>query len=57
MAKAIEPIPELRGKAASWFEDFLRRGEKQSAERAEQAKRDAAIVSRMRPLPPSEKSQ
>ena len=57
MAKAIEPIPELRGKAASWFEDFLRRGEKQSAKRAEQVKRDKAIVSGMKPLPPSEKSR
>ncbi len=54
MAKAIEPIPVLRGKAAAWFEEFLKRGEKPSAKRLEQAKRDREIAVRMRPLRPSD---
>ena len=54
MAKAIEPIPVLRGKAAAWFEEFLRKGDKPSAKRAEQAKRDQEIASRIRPLRPSD---
>ena len=53
MAKAIEPIPVLRGEAAAWFEDLLRKGDKQSAKRAKQAERDRAIVARMKPLPPA----
>ncbi|MHB8513926.1 MAG: hypothetical protein ACYC9X_01370 [Dehalococcoidia bacterium] len=57
MAKAIEPIPVLRGKAAAWFEEFLRRGEKPSAKRLEQAKRDREVAARMRPLRPSDEQK
>lgn len=48
MAKVIEAIPELRGKAASWFEDLLRRGDKDREAKAEQARRDREIADRIR---------
>ena len=54
MAKPIEPIPVLTGKAAAWFEEFLKKGEKRSPKREEQIKRDKEIVARMRPLRPSD---
>lgn len=57
MAKAIQPIPVLRGKAAAWFEEFLRKGDKSSAKRAEQAKRDKEIAARIRPLRPSDEQK
>lgn len=57
MAKPIEPIPVLRGKAAAWFEDFLRKGEKPSAKRLEQAKRDKKIAEQIRPLRPSDEQK
>jgi hypothetical protein len=57
MAKAIEPIPVLRGKAAAWFEDLLRKGDKPSAKRAEQAKRDRELASHARPLRPSDEQK
>ena len=57
MAKPIEPIPVLRGKAAAWFEDFLRKGDKPSAKRLEQAKRDREIAARIRPLRPSDEQK
>ena len=50
MAKAIEPIPVLRGKAAAWFEEFLKRGEKLSPERERQAREDKILASRIKPL-------
>lgn len=50
MAKAIEPIPVLRGKAAVWFEQFLKRGDKSSAERDRQVREDKILASRIKPL-------
>lgn len=57
MAKPIEPIPVLRGKAAAWFEEFLHKGDKPSAKRLEQAKRDKEIAARIRPLRPSDEQK
>ncbi len=50
MAKPIEPIPVLTGKAAAWFTEFLKKGDKPDPERDRQAREDDAIVARMRPL-------
>ena len=50
MAKAIEPIPVLRGKAAAWFEEFLKRGEKANPDRQRQAREDKVLASRVKPF-------
>ena len=57
MAKPIEPIPVLRGKAAAWFTEFLKKGDQPSPERTAQAKRDKELAARMKPLRPSDRQK
>jgi len=54
MAKPIHPIPVLRGRAADWLEELLRKGDKPSQKRRRQAQRDREVASQMRPLRPSD---
>ncbi len=54
MAKPIHPIPVLRGRAADWLEELLRKGDKPSQKRRRQAQRDREVAGQMRPLRPSD---
>lgn len=50
MAKPIERIPVLTGKAAAWLEDFLRKGERPDPDRERQAQEDKNLARGVKPF-------